>query len=275
MLKQKAFTLVELLVVISIIALLLSILLPSLGRARESARRIVCANNLKNIGMANQIYANNWDDKYVPIMDTSVPKPSGVGGSFTYYCWMANKSFRDYLVLDGRKAEKYNDTYELDTILPDEFFCPSDKVAKKHVISSKGVLVSYGYNATDWQSDMQSFNWNRPESDLIYVGYKMTSIKRPSEKLVFVDAVDWYVFWYAADYEKYWDKYGQASWDDYAAAGVSGVTIYRHNEGANVLFYDTHVTYMPKNKIYVEKDPISWPPSSAEKNDATGMWTAK
>jgi len=63
--KREAFTLVELLVVIGIIALLISLLLPSLNKARESARTVACLSNLRQLGMAFRMYGGDYKD-YLP-----------------------------------------------------------------------------------------------------------------------------------------------------------------------------------------------------------------
>jgi prepilin-type N-terminal cleavage/methylation domain-containing protein/prepilin-type processing-associated H-X9-DG protein len=68
--RHGAFTLVELLVVVSIIALLIAILLPSLKKARKQARDVVCKSNLKSIGVAFTMYAESYKGVWPPAIDT-------------------------------------------------------------------------------------------------------------------------------------------------------------------------------------------------------------
>ena len=62
--SRTGFTLIELLVVISIIALLIAVLLPALQTARESARRAICMSNIKQIGLALNLYAQDYNNIY-------------------------------------------------------------------------------------------------------------------------------------------------------------------------------------------------------------------
>ncbi len=92
--KTRDFTLVELLVVTSIISVLAALLLPALNRAHQAAQSLSCGNNYKQIGLAVDLYAGDWAD-YLPGPCWRLPYlPSVFAGGGNMFTWCLN---RDYL----------------------------------------------------------------------------------------------------------------------------------------------------------------------------------
>jgi len=80
--RNRAFTLIELLVVIAIIAILASMILPALGRAKESAKRISCMNQMRQLGVSLKIYLDENEGYFPPRLWTTNTWPSRLKASF-------------------------------------------------------------------------------------------------------------------------------------------------------------------------------------------------
>ena len=139
--KNCAFSIIELLVVITVIGTLIAITLPTLASVRRSSRRLVCATQLRSLGVALRSYMDTENHGYLP-----------VGGS--YYTWDADRTrslrtIQDYLS-SSRLGRKENGLY----VRNPPFTCPSDELYwPQHG-------YSFDYIAGMWMTDLLTFTAN-------------------------------------------------------------------------------------------------------------------
>lgn len=163
--SRTAFTLVELLVVIGIIALLVSILLPSLSRAKETANRVKCLANLRTIGQAFAMYNNNNKGRF--------PLPAVNKHAEDWIYWEADRNFSDGPLMTylGKQTSK--------TL----FQCPSDDPNARRA----GTTYRFSYSANYLILRLPADGWLNlyaPESN---APLRVTEIVNPSQKIVLID----------------------------------------------------------------------------------------
>ncbi len=134
--SRRGFTLIELLVVVAIISVLVALLLPALAQARDKAKRLTCANNLRQQGTAFAMYADEENGGRFP----EYWIPVGNSGSYWCYPWHGN------LVIPL--------VYPRYVKVKDIFYCPYNKVYNKNflpdpdkIVPSQTIFWTYFMNA--------------------------------------------------------------------------------------------------------------------------------
>jgi len=213
---QGAFTLIELLVVIAIISLLVSILLPSLSKAKELARSVVCKSNLKGVGLASVLY-NEANDGYFPKLWAAGPYDWPVGGIVTsWYGFLAV-----YIDWDGNtNAVTRSPLYD----------CPSDpdinapeRQNLTYASTVESSVGSYGYNYS------LAPNVDPP---------RIEDIRCASELIVVADSREGSYLIFG------WMQLGNDGTPPYYYAYSLGERHDEGGEGANVAFVDGHAESM-------------------------------
>ncbi|EIQ01946.1 prepilin-type N-terminal cleavage/methylation domain-containing protein [Opitutaceae bacterium TAV1] len=204
----RGFTLIELLTVIAIIGILAAIIIPAVGKVRESARTAQCISNLRQIQAASIIYATENKGVYLPNM---------VKHGATTYNWYRNQDFLRILLPNLTAT----------TRIPKSLWCTQ---ASPRVDGTEAAAdgAGVGMNTEDLDSDGSA-------STRTYRQIRQDQIQNPSRKMAFADALDWQILKV--------DNDGNKGWTGEEKSGIPRAVAFRHGGGnfANVVFFDSHV----------------------------------
>ncbi len=190
--RARAFTLIELLVVVAVIALLVSILLPSLRAARDAAVQTVCASNLRMTGLAFDHYREAHGDVYPAAVDPVSADPS-------YWLWMG-RGFRGFVgpyLVGDINAEN-----------PSVLVCPADRSAPETF-----ERTSYAYSLSFYHSPEQvalmttPAHTYTPSLALPPMAQQSTDVRQPAAKIL---AGDWSSYHQKIENDSgWWDARGK------------------------------------------------------------------
>ena len=154
--SKRGFTLIELLVVIAIIAILAGLLLPALAKAKQKGQATICLNDLKQVGLAMLMFADENDDMI----------PRGTAGNSPRW-WL---EFMPYVPEGGTEKDYRNIKI---------FMCPSYPIPKN--TPNKRQVVTYVVNAWDFRSSRDNVGYEQLGMS------KVTSFSQPSDSAYLLD----------------------------------------------------------------------------------------